>query len=106
MHKIFTQNTRTIFDFSKALQVRNPDGRPDVHRRWWGFEGGTSMLAANFSVPAADLAGLRTQPRLGNADALDLFVDMPQPLACLTVRFPSLFFHQSHGDGVALDANL
>lgn len=68
------------------MQVRNPDGREDRYRRWWGYEGGTSTLASKWHVRPELMAGLRSQPRLGAASSVDVFVDMPQPLACLTVR--------------------
>jgi hypothetical protein len=44
------------------------------------------MLASNWQVPPEFMPGLRSQPRLGAATFVDLFVDMPQPLTCLTVR--------------------
>jgi hypothetical protein len=69
-----------------AVQLRNPDGAPDAHRRWWGYEGGAAMSAASFAVVTSSLAGLRQQPRIGDAASVDLYVDAPQPLACLTVR--------------------
>ena len=72
------------------MQVYNTDGTPDQYRRWWGYEGGTVTTAANWAV-ASDLSvGTREQARLGDSTSVDIFLDQPQPLACLTVCVPFL----------------
>lgn len=68
------------------LQVRNADGQPDEHRRWWGYEGASASKTSAWSASADVLTGLRQQQRPADTQAIDLFVESLQPLACLTVR--------------------
>lgn len=68
------------------MQIRNPNGLVDQHRRWWGHEGGSGSAAVTWQVPESHLLGFQSRPRLGDEGYLDLFLNMPQPLLCLSVR--------------------
>lgn len=70
------------------MQIRNPNRLVDQYRRWWGFEGGSAGAATTWNVPPSHLLGFDTRPRLGEQGYLDVYLDMPQPLLCLSVSTP------------------